>query len=287
MRARTGIKTHRAGPRQALHTALWSSYLCLPDVRSLPASYRPRAFRLVVPTLKECRDKVPQGLLGLALWNLLRGYESERPPGDLRELLQEVVGLDPGTKAPYPQDPMFPLHQQNVIKSAQWQLRPVGDAGAAAATLEVLVQREFAEMKEIVYPQNWRRCDLFWAGGRGKRSPGDQTTNITARLKLPGGSREREPLPVKLAVTFAVTDLDARVDFAMEENAYIRAYRGSLEVKKEEGSPGWTRIRHDKELIFKAPPFATYPAQTLAYWLQAETLFLALSSGGGRRPRGR
>jgi hypothetical protein len=272
-----------------LHTALWSSFLNLKEVRGFPLETAPMSASALLAPLLEAIDeegrehpdphrvRVPRPLLGLAAWNLLSPENVDNP--SFEQLVRYVTGMSAKeVLAIYEQtrNPLLFLARQYNILDYDWEISP--QETAVRVRLEVCVQTPFPYLNAVVFPDQWPRCPFFWdpfklprALGWSKDGSGHQ--ELEGELHLPGGPRRRAD-SVLLNFDYRRSALDCENKYVIK-GAPFHLCSGVFTAAKEVGKPGATRIAHEKEIDFGQPPSGGQIA-TLAYWLQAELVSLIL-----------
>ena len=283
--------TNRTRSLDALHTALWSSYAAVPAPPAPRKGARrpkppPRGSPLTVDRVStvlhaEAR-RVPRPLLALATANLVGSRL--RDPGDALDtlavqLLGSSVAELRAAHGAYAQ-PLLMLAELYGLVDYRWTPLPITAPGRVGGRLELCVQRPFQEMKGVVDPASWfRACGVFWndtTSGNGRRlaAKRQQNVELEGQLKLPGHT-SGNGIPVTIAATVTFDGLRGVNRFWITGGP-IDHCRGELTVEKEPGRPGATRVTHEKHVRFAAGPLANFGVETLAYWIQAETLCLLL-----------
>jgi len=267
---------------QELQTALWRGYF--EGTRKLPLRLgaRMRAPDSVLTLLKRKAARVPESLQGIALWNFLRSYTTNAAPiDDLNELLGRILRIDlPEARRIRRERPddVLPPYPKPLILDTVWQLQD--DWGVTTAKLEICLQRRFRELRDVANPRSWSRCALFWPRIEGRLpatlpASGAWSGKVEARLNLPGETDE-QPLAVTLQAGISAGPLEVETWFEFEPNDRIEVCRGYVSVRKEPGRPDATRIIQERLVRFAPGTLQRLRRATLAYWLQAETVCLAL-----------
>jgi len=293
---------------QAVHTALWSTYLGFRDpdlIERFASSDRPFTNAQALTRLNDHMRRGADGrlvsldVLGLAAWNLVGQYVSEEPNILLEHLVQGTLGMDCARarqqylerdRATLPPDQRF-----NRIVDSKWSSED--DGRFAKGTLEFTVRRPFEELLGILDPRSWLEARLFWRDLMVKRlrygeadEIDDPDPDLMPRdygwrakgvmvLALPGGKHS----PAKCLKGLFDADRtigarESRIDYQLVAGTVEAPLvcNGCLSLEKMEGQPGSTRVRGQKRVDFPAGDLERFRTQTLAYWIQSETLALAL-----------
>src|SRR5262249_31038690 len=251
-----------------VHSALWATYL-YEQPETMDQELRRRrlpAMTLTAVTLtrilERARDDIPAPLLGIALWNLLAFYRRQRPTRRFVKLLRDVLGLGlDEARHIHREQPhaAFPPYPDLAILNPSLDFDESSDP-PRWASLQMCVPTEFESLESLIKPSQWHaRCNLFWP--QLERTRHDSET-FTGALRLPGDARG-EPLPVTLLrVENTCNQLEARARFRIVRNEGSILCNTALDVKKEPGRPGVTRIELQREIL--SPE--TLPRATLSYW---------------------
>jgi len=242
----------------------------------------------VAEMLEKQRAQIPKPLLGIAVWNQVPHYDGNAgaAPAALCDLLRDVLdlSLDDALRiytdrnaAPV----VFPPYPDQVIIDAQYESH--GSATECEATVQICVPAELDDVKRLtMHPPPWP-CqparDFFWS-----RVEAPEATRIPQVLNQPWSIKADLNLPEQAvqSVTLNVAKLadnafESQLKFEMSANRLLTLCSGAITVMKEEGRPGAVRIIN-KRSVQVAPALAVDAAQLIKYWLQVETVCLALPS---------
>lgn len=148
------------------------------------------------------------------------------------------------------------------------------DQDSVGASLQLCVQHRFEDAVDAVCPAKWfESCDLFWEKQEVEPNGGQQA--IEGVLKLPEGDAE-SGIPVTVHVDVARDKFKITHRYRIVRDGGGEICRGVLDVRKEIGRPGASRITHEKRARFDGGPLFDFGEETLRYWVQAETLCLVL-----------
>jgi hypothetical protein len=284
---------------QDLHATLWSSYLGLRDADEFqhrrPAE-RPQTLDEVVTTLTREGERLADPLLDLAVWNLVSRYGEEEHPKTLEELSKKTLGFDvaEARRVVLERGPtVLPRVAPGKIEESEWKTQE--DGVVTSAKISLLVNRGLEDVRYLLQPKHWEKVSPFWAEvrlGRPKLTPQTRSWRgrASTRLVLPGTTAS-ERLRLELDITR--TPFESRVDLALaparrgglghpgerprDQGGVVPELRGYLRLHKEQGHPGNTRLERWQSVAFQeGSTHERFRSQTLAYWLQAETLALML-----------
>jgi hypothetical protein len=285
---------------QDLHATLWSSYLGLRDADEFqhrrPAE-RPQTLDDVVTTLNREGGRLADPLLELAVWNLVSRYGEEEHPKELEELSQKTLGFDVAEahRVVLERGPtLLPRVAPGKIEESEWKTQE--DGVVTSARISLLVNRGLEDVRYLLQPKHWEKVSPFWAEvrlGRPKLTPQTRSWRgrASTRLVLPGTTASQR---LRLELDITRTPFESRVDLARaparrrgrgHRAERARAPRGDivtelrayLRLHKEQGRPGITRVERWQMVAFQGESIhQRFRSQTLAYWIQAETLALML-----------
>ena len=266
-----------------VHVLLWKSYL--PPQEQTP---RLTVAPGVPEMLKESQAQIPKPLLGIALWNQVPHYDGNAAaaPAALQSLLHTVLDLSIDDALRMYTDRngvsfVFPPYPDQVIIDASYESHP--SAHGCEATLQICVPADLEHVTCMMMdPHPWP-CqpapNFFWS-----RVQAPDAARIGSQLRQPCSIKADLSLPEQpvQSVTLRVLKLadnafESQLKFEMSANRLLKVCHGEITVMKEEGRPGAVRIIN-KKAVQMAPDLAADAAPLVKYWLQAETVFLALPS---------
>jgi hypothetical protein len=275
--------------RAAFHEALWGSFLAPPGGGAASKNGFPKVDH-VLTALEDARDdeQTPSALIAMGAWNLLRHYVdgSEQPKG-LSGLVEDLLKVDivEAIRLRRERRDLFPPLRDVPIVRSRWTLTE-NKKRMPDACIEMTVLRPLEKMTKSL--ATWLgRSDFFWRAPslRPRRCVEGGKQILTADVHLPGESLEAGEQVVLEVTAKKRNELQREFEFTMSEQelerrevfgARIRNYSGSLVLSKEESRPDRTHVLHSRHVQFASKSLKGAEEETLAYWIQTDTLCLAL-----------
>lgn len=222
------------------------------------------ALRMLDPSVLNPAELAVRSDLDPLITNIFR-----RPLDEIRALRQ--VGIDP----------LLTFTRAHKIDQYLWEPPALKD-GVLSAKLVVVVQTRVQAMEAVFDPEFWQgRNGLFWKDIKSVPRPDRQREGLAfkATLNLPGPAAAQQTPVVIEAIRFDLP-LGFGCTLKIFGNGPVSQppllCTSTLTAEKEQGNPWATRITHEKQISPASLALGANVEDTLRFWIQAETVCLAL-----------